>query len=105
MSDRGVSELDELIDVLEGPYGWKADLEALIAKAVREAKIEVIDYVLREPTGALIMTSKEMNATPDSEWRNQVIQYFFNTDSLRFNLERMKETLEKEALPSKTNGA
>ena len=66
-----------------------------VDRTVAQAQIDLIDYIFKEPTGSLIMTNQEMKDTKDSEWRDEVIQYFFNTDSLMFNLQRKREQLQK----------
>ena len=66
-----------------------------VDKAVAQAQIDLIDYIFKEPTGPQIMTVKEMKETKDEDWRDEVIQYFFNTDSLMFNLQRKREALQK----------
>lgn len=65
-------------------------------RAVAQAQIDLIDYIFREPTGAQIMTVEQMKNTKDEDWRDEVVQYFFNTDSLMFNLQRKREMLQKE---------
>lgn len=66
-----------------------------VDKAIAQAQIDLIDYIFKEPTGPQIMTVEEMKETKDENWRDEVIQYFFNTDSLMFNLQRKREALQK----------
>lgn len=70
-------------------------LVPFITQQRKDAQIEIIDYTMRKPTGELTMTVEEMKATSDAGWRDEVIQYFFNADSLMFNLQRKKEELQK----------
>lgn len=70
-------------------YSLRSEIIALI----RDEKLALINYVLSRPTGELTMKTEQMKGTPDEKWRDEVIQYFFNTESLMMNLDRMRTAL------------
>jgi hypothetical protein len=59
-------------------------------------KKRLLEYILSEPAGTQTMTTEQMDAVKDENWRDEVIQYFFNTESLRMSLQGQLDEIEKK---------